>query len=109
MEGNKQGLGKRASSAKHRLHCAGMRHRQAKLVLRRVAGKGLRVEAKEGMELKRVAARLRKSGRMGLVGEGNYLGLGLKGLKKIEGMTIKGMFYSDSNKGGYSDGPGNHL
>ena len=61
MEGNKRVSGKRASVAKHDLYRVGTRHRQAKLVFRRMSGEGLRVEAKEGAGIKRISVRLKMS------------------------------------------------
>ena len=44
-----------------------------------------------------------------MVGEGNYLGIGQKELRKIESMAIKVMPHRCLGGGGYSDGPGNRL
>ncbi len=108
MEGNKRVSGKRASVAKHDLYRVGIRHRQAKLVFRRMSGEGLRVEAKEGAGIKRISVRLKMS-RDVVVGEGSYLGIGQKELKKIESMAIKVTPHRCFGGGGYTDGPGNRL
>lgn len=109
MEGNRQVSGKRTSSGRHDLHRAGIRHRQARLVLRRVSGEGLRMEIKEGTGIKRISVQVRKSGGQMVVGKGNYLGIGQKELRKIESMALKVMPHRCLGGGGYSDGPGNRL
>lgn len=108
MEGNKQISGKKASSTKHYLHRAGTRHRNAKLVFRRDAGKGQWVVVR-GLEVKKRVARIGRSERQVVVGKGDYMGIGPKELKKIESMAIKVMPHRCLGGGGYTDGPGNHF